>query len=181
MKPRMSRRGLLRIVVVSGAAGATGFALTEPAEAAPGTVIAGTVIAGTVVSADTDGMVVRTADATVTVTAAAGAKLYSGADGMVAGTEAFRVGDRVGVQGAVTGQSLAASRIGSIFTPIEARIDRVSAGGTAADTSAGPVVLSGRLPETAPADRGRLAPGTTLSGMGWTDPSSGQRYLLVHG
>src|SRR4051812_32430543 len=70
MKPRMSRRGLLRIVVVSGAAGAAGFALTEPAEAATGTVIA-----GTVVSADADGMVVRTADATITVTAAAGAKL----------------------------------------------------------------------------------------------------------
>jgi hypothetical protein len=176
MKPRMSRRGLLRIVVVSGAAGAAGFALTEPAEAA-----SGTVIAGTVVSADADGMVLRTADATITVTAAAGAKLYSGADGMVASTKAFRVGDRVGVQGAVTGQGLVASRIGSIFTPIQARIDKVSAGGTSADTSAGRVVLSGRLPETAPADRGRLAQGTTLSGMGWTDPSSGERYLLVHG
>jgi hypothetical protein len=131
-------------------------------------------------------MVVRTSGATLNVVAAQGATLYSGASGLVSDLAAFRVGDRVGVQGTRTANRVVATKVGSIFRPIQARVDRVSSDGASADTTEGRVLLTaGQLPVQRPVGATRRAeglhPGLVLQGLGWTDPSNGDRYLLVRG
>jgi len=170
---------MLRVVVIGAAAGAAAFTTAGRAEADTGDVFA-----GTVVSTGPDGMTIRTPQETIVVVPATGATLYSGASGLVSSTAEFRVGDRVGVAGARTGNRLVATKIGSVFTPVSARVDRISDDGGTAETSAGRVRLAaGRLPVPRRAGDVRsaagLQPGMVLSGLGWTDPSSGDRYLLV--
>jgi hypothetical protein len=139
-----------------------------------------------VVSATPDEMVIRAVDQTISVVPEPGATLYSGASGVVSSMTAFRIGDRVGAQGTRIANRLVATKIRSIFTPIYAKIERVSADGAIADTSEGPLLLSaGQLPQHNRAYGARRAqevkPGTVLHGLGWTDPSTGERYLLVRG
>lgn len=182
MRSRVSRRDVLKVVAITGTAVPIVIGSAGRADADSGT----TVLVGTVESAGTDGVVVRTPSETVKVLAAEGARMYSGADGEVTSTAEFHVGDRVGVEGTRTPQGLLATAVGSVFTPIEAQVTGLSADGSVADTSAGPILLTaGRLPGTAEQRRRQRAagvgPGTVIRGLGWTHPGTGQRYLLVRG
>jgi hypothetical protein len=180
MESRLNRRALLRVVVVTGAAIPIAVGSSGRVDAATGT----TVLAGRVESAGPDGVVIRTPHETVNVMAVDGARMYSGADGEVTTTSAFYPGDRVGAEGMRTSRGLLATAIGSIFTPVEARVTDVSADGSTADTTVGPILLTaGRLPSE-PAERRKqrtagVVLGTVIRGLEWTHPATGERYLLV--
>jgi hypothetical protein len=187
MRRHVGRRDVLRVVVVTGAVVPFGALSAQGADAAADATGEGaTFIAGKVTSASGDRLVVRTPTETVSVVAGADARMYSGSDGVVSSTAGFYIGDRVGVEGQRNASGLNATRIGSIFTPIEARVSKVSTDGSVAYTSAGSVLLAaGRLPDESSARRwaraAGVSAGTVVRGLVWTHPSSGQKYLLVRG
>jgi hypothetical protein len=173
-----SRRGFLRIAVVAGAAPAALAIAAQPADAAAGE----TVLAGVVERSGTGRLSLRTANGPVTVTAAAGTRMYSGIDGQVTDAAAFLVGDRVGVVGTAGADGVAASRIGSIYAPLTAEVKQVGADGLVdVETSRKVRADRGTLPFGALAGRTAevLRPGTTITGMAWTHPASHQTYLLT--
>lgn len=168
----VSRRAFLRVVVVTGVAtpvvaGAAGAAATGSGSGALG---------GRVEAAGRGRLRVRTSEGSVDVVAAVGARMYSGAEGEVADTGAFLVGDRVAAQGRRTPSEFLATSIGSIFTPLQARVTGVSQDGSVAETTIGPILLTaGRLPFTSGSMQrklrdGRVGPGTVIDGLGWVHP-----------
>jgi hypothetical protein len=176
--PSTNRRGFLRIAVVAGAAPAALAVAAQPANAAQGE----TVLAGVIERAGTGRLSLRTANGPVNVIAAAGTRMYSGIDGEVTDAAAFLVGDRVGVVGKAGENGVAASRIGSIFTPLTAVVKQVGADGLVdVDTNEEVHADRGRLPFNALAGRKAqaLKPGTAVTGMSWTHPASHQTYLLT--
>lgn len=113
--------------------------------------------------------------------------MYSGAYGGVQDTAAFLEGDRVGAEGDFAGKVFRATSVGSVYTQFAARIESVSSDGTIAQSTLGPIALTaGRLPFT-PRDAertlrgGQVIPGTVLHGLDWTNPQTGERYLMIHG
>ena len=181
--PQPGRRDVLKVMMVGGAA--VPFAMTRPA--APGSSQdGGDAVVGTV-RATADGRLTLAApDGDVEVALQSGARMYSGAFGAVTSARQFLVGDRVAAQGERAGRVLRATSAGSVYTPLTARVTRVSADGSVAETSAGLVELhKGRLPFTSPQAEavlrgGSVAPGMMLQGLAWQDPRTGERYLMIH-
>ena len=177
------RRDVLKVMVVGGAA--VPLAMTRTAAAGHGQE-GGDAVVGTVRAAAAGRLTLTAPEGDVEVALQSGARMYSGAFGAVTSARQFLVGDRVAAQGERAGAVLRATSVGSVYTPLTARVTRVSADGSAAETSAGPVELhKGRLPFTSPQEEAVLrgstvTPGMTLQGLAWQDPRTGERYLMIH-
>ncbi len=175
------RREFLRLVVVGGGVLA-GMAAASSGSAAPAAKAGGTGAVGIVESADSARLVLRTSTGSVTVTAAADARLYSGSRGQVHDLGDFVVGDRIAVEGTVRSGVLLAHSAGSIFEPLQLSVGQVDASGALAETDHGPVRLDGVLPFSQPSrrvDPAGLATAHRITGLSWRDPQTGARYLLV--
>ncbi|WP_433063794.1 hypothetical protein [Dactylosporangium sp. CS-033363] len=173
----VERRTLLKVVVVAGGAAAGVGAFAGGAEAAPEA--AGTGVVGRIERIAGDGLWVRTRDGDYLVTPTAGARMYSGVSGRVETVDAFVVGDRVVAQGAISRNTVAATAIGSVLTPLTATVSAVD--GARAHTSAGQIRLEqGRLPDY-DHESAKVRAGDALTGLSWQDPRSGERYLILHG
>jgi hypothetical protein len=183
MATELSRRDVLRVVVVSGAAmpfvSRAAFAGAD--ETGPGY----TSIIGDVINCTRSSMSIRTSSGEVTVTPAGGARMYSGAFGDVGSMADFIPGDRVVAQGNWSNGMFSAAAVGSAYKPMEARVDSVSNDGTVAHTSIGDVLLDqSRLPntpESAQPPAPRPSAGDVLSGLEWQHPETGDRYLMIAG
>lgn len=178
------RRDFLRIAALSGTAVPIAMVgMAGPASAESGA----RGVVGEVEFASPQRLTVRTAQGLVDVVVSAGTRLYSGAYGEVQDAGAFLIGDRVAVEGQFDAGALHAKSIGSIFTPLEARVTAMSQDGSVAESTLGPIALTaGRLPFTPDSLQrrlkgGRVTSGTVISGLGWTHPSTGERYLMVRG
>jgi hypothetical protein len=180
MATSLNRREFIRIATVSsGVLG--GLAAADGAAAADAQGVVGAVL-----SAATGRLELETSDGVVAVVPARDAQLYSGAFGEIADAGRFLVGDRVAAQGSWEGSELRAFFVGSVFTPIAARVRSVSPDGHSAETTVGHIALNrGRLPfeNHALGDDKRkhkpLAAGDVIDGMGWVDPVEGDVYLLI--
>jgi hypothetical protein len=112
--------------------------------------------------------------------------MYSGAFGEITTTRDFLIGDRVAAQGHMQEATLLAASIGSIFESIEVMVTSVSADGSIADTTLGPIELkAGRLPYSPDSRQPKkcsadIKPRSLLQGLSWQNPASGERYLMVH-
>lgn len=181
MSEGISRRRVLHVAAL------TSIAL--PVVALPGTAQASasevpdSALVGIVGRTSADGMMVRTSDREVAVSAAPGARLYSGAFGQVDSTSRFVEQDRVAVEGSPQGDRFLATAIGSIFTTLNVEITSVSSDGSSAESAIGTISLTGgRLPFTPPglpSRRGAVKAGSVLQGVGWTHPATGETYLLI--
>ena len=186
----VDRRDFLRVAGVGGAAGLVGL-LTWPDTAwADG--VAGDARSGVVgqfrsvqpgeLTLEISGL---TGGTPARVAATPDAHMYSGAFGAVLDIGDFLVGDWIAVQGRESTDGISATAAGSLFTSMPAFVDSVNEDGTVAETSLGPIELNaGHLPFTTPSDTTRRRPtqvssGDTLTGFGWTHPTTGERYLLI--
>jgi len=180
---RSGRRDFLRIVVVGGGvlAGIAGASTASEASAKAGR----RGVAGVVVSAEPARLTLRTSGGSVVVTAAPGARLYSGASGQVHDLAAFVPGDRVVAEGVFASGVLVADSAGSVFEPLRLRVGRVDRAAAVAETDHGAIRLDGVLPFSRSGRRGaasELSAGDVVEGLSWRDPRTGGRCLLVaHG
>ncbi len=111
----LSRRNVLRVVVVAGAAlpfvGRATLAEADESSAS------GTALIGDVVSSDSGGLLLQLSSGKVKVTPIPGARMYSGAFGEAASPVDFITGDRVVAQGRWSGGAFSASAVGSAYKP----------------------------------------------------------------
>lgn len=181
MAASVTRRDALKAVIVTGVAAPAVFGVAGPTAAASEEAV----IVGFIRSTSDDRLIIDTPSRVVEVFPASGARMYSGAYGEVSSIHAFYVGDRIVAKGAYTAQGFIATDVGSAFSPLKARIDRVSPDGSVAHSTAGPLLLTaGELPSLPDSDLGEprndnVRPGSVIEGLEWTNPSTGQRYLLV--
>ena len=108
----LSRRGFLRVAVVSGTAipfitSSTSAPGAEPAAGADATVV------GTIVAVTPGDLSVRQGDRLVKVVPQPGARMYSGSFGEVNSPSGFLVGDRIAAEGRHHEGRLEATSIGS--------------------------------------------------------------------
>lgn len=186
----LSRRDAIKIGVGSGfAVLAATFLDTPSADAAtPQYRFGADALVGRVTATSRDAITVATEGTTVQVLLVYGIRAYSGAFGGVSSGTDFVVGDVVVAQGLRQGPVVHAQSVGSIFSPLRARVLSVSQDRQVARTDIGIVDLrDGQVPFPAgdrdAARRQRLAddlvPGRVISGSGWMDPRSGTWYLLI--
>ena len=140
-------------------------------------------IAGVVTSSSDTEVVVRTdAAQAVSIMPSAGARLYSGIFGRVAGPGAFVIGDEIGDHGWIAGDHFVAKRIGSIFNVVDFDVTAVDRARNVALTDIGALDLSSmNLPDVGLVGLGaeEITAGQRLNGTVWTHPTSGIRYLAA--
>jgi len=180
----VTRRGAIRLIGGGAAAAALAYTLgTERgADASTSQELAGMApfgVVGLVVSASADQLVVATRRATIRVLRGERTRAYAGVAGKVSDLAAFVPGDRVFVEGTRSSASgtVHASTVSSVFQPVEVRVNRVDQSGHAA-TTIGRVDLRGHLPDLRGAGHS-LKAGAVVSGYTWSNPASGETYLLV--
>lgn len=180
----VTRRGLVRLLVGGAAALAGVQALVGRRAATTG---AGSddienlpafSTVGTVMSVSAERLVVSTAGTTIEVVGDARTRIVAGVAGRAASLTAIVPGDRVAVDGVRQADgSVRAANVASLLVPVQARIMAV-ASGHQAETTIGPVDLSGRLPDRESA-ASRLRAGDSVVGYTWSDPRSGKVYLVT--
>jgi hypothetical protein len=133
---------------------------------------------GTVVSTSDAAVVLQSSGARVTVQPMSGARMYSGASGRVFSAANFIPGDRIFVEGATrNGDVVVARAMGSVYEPVEFTVSSVDSQAGVAKTSIGQLDLNGAIPDERVVRS--ISAGQTLRGTGWTDPRSGQQYLML--
>lgn len=180
----VTRRTAIRLIGGSAAAAALAYTLgtTADAAASPSSESASSApfgAVGTVLAASADRLVVSTHDETIQVLRGDRTRAYAGVAGRVADLAAFVPGDRVFVEGArssAAGGVVRASAVSSVFQPVRLKVTGLDQSGHAM-TTLGRVDLRGHLPDLRNA--GSLNVGAVVSGYTWSDPASGETYLLV--
>lgn len=99
---------------------------------------------------------------------------YAGATGRIASLDQFDVGDRVHVSGTASSDFVAAHSICSVLQPSTVLIESIA--GVWADTSIGPVNVSGIAPD---GTAGSFVAGATYEGLLWTHPATGFQYFML--
>jgi hypothetical protein len=181
MAETLGRRKFLLVA----AAGITLPALSPAAAAAASD---GDGCVGVVAEATTTRLRLETQDGALEVQVGDGARMYSGAFGVIADASEFIVGDRVAVEGRRSGSSLRATAVGSVLYPFSARVVSISRDGSEIQTTEGVVATQhARLPyERSPRSgravpRLRVAVGDGVAGFTWQDPRTRGTYLMVPG
>ena len=143
-------------------------------------------VVGTIAAVHVDEVVLLVGDRHVSVKPAPGARMYSGGYGATTSLTAFIIGDRVAAQGTLNGAQMDATFLGSVYRPVTARVQSVSADRSVARTDIGDIDLEdAELPFTAPARQAVLRKsssirkGSVIEGLVWRHPVTRQTYLLV--
>ncbi len=180
-----TRRNAIALLGAGCLAGVLGVPTTVRAavrsSSEPDTIVAEApvVLVGTVVRTSSSDVTLSTSSGTVVITPAAGARMYSGARGRVTSPVDFVVGDRLFVTGAPgAAGAVLASALGSVYQPIEFEVLSASGSSRQVTTSVGTLDLTGALPDIGNIQR-TFAAGQKLSGDSWTDPRTGQRFLML--
>jgi hypothetical protein len=178
---------MIRLMGAGCLAGATALALGVPttafAQSTSGSEVAGGAdsvgLLGTVTSTSKEALIVSAKSITVKATPMPGARMYSGVSGRVTSAAEFVVGDRVFIEGVSDGpDAILATDVGSMYDFIQFSVKSVDASSMVAVTSIGNLDLGGSLPDVGRIQHA-LQAGNNLTGIGWTDPRSGQLYLVL--
>lgn len=183
---KIRRRDVIRLVGVGamvggGTAVLGGAALAETGPGNPHALSAESAfgVVGTVLSSDADHIQVRSGSEMLRATPAPGARLYSGVSGVVTSPSQFLVGDRVFVDGAKRdGDVIEATRIGSVYELVSFKVDSLDTSGGVASTSIGILDLMGSLPDIRRVTHS-LKAHETQRGLLWTDPRTGEKFLML--
>lgn len=175
----LTRREAIRLLGASSVAGGVllGLGTSALADESPPGEAQGVV---GVIRATADAHIsVESRDGWFTARPAHNARMYSGVFGRVSRPSDFIVGDRVLVQGEPKGQNMIhASQIGSVYDVVDFTVLSVDPLNRRAQTTLGPLDLSGALPDVGIVAHA-LRANDTLRGLSWTDPRSGQQFLVL--